>query len=103
MLIAFIILTCAFYFAIYLQARAVATEINKFKVDDIFKSGLNNKRIVAVKGGAEEMWIKNKGIPTYIKAKNIDDKISKWLKDDKDDGFLTFEETYELKKMKDYD
>ena len=43
----FIILLAAFYFAIYLQAKATVAEINKAKIYDPFRNGIKDKKIAA--------------------------------------------------------
>tara|TARA_B100001057_G_C22859491_1_gene953897 strand:+ start:37 stop:1200 length:1164 start_codon:yes stop_codon:yes gene_type:complete len=99
--VSFIILAVAFYFAMYLQAKAVASEIETEVIKDQFKYGLKGKTVVTNKGSFQEKIIKDKGgIPKYIDSKNMDQKIDKWLGRKDLMGLMTYEETYETKKLK---
>jgi ABC-type amino acid transport substrate-binding protein len=99
--ISFIILAVAFYFAMYLQAKAVASEIESGNVKDQFFHGLKGKTVVTTKGSFQEEIIKDKGgIPKYIDSKNYDDKINKWLGRRDLMGLMTYEETYKNNKLK---
>ena len=77
-IISFLILLAAFYFAIYLQARATAAEINKGKIYDPFQKGIKGKRIIASAGGSFVELVKSQGgIPVPISGTQTE-IIQKW-------------------------
>ena len=85
----------------YLQAKAVASEIETEVIKDQFKYGLKGKSVVTTKGSYAEKIVKEKGgIPKYIDSKSMDQKIDKWLGRKDLQGLMTYEETYENKNLK---
>ena len=96
-----IILVTAFYFNIYLSAKATAAEIAQKDDMDPFKAGIKGEFVAAGKGSAFEELLKNQGAVvapiTKKQAGSMAEKIDYWLeKQPHVLGFIVKESTYKM-------
>ena len=100
-LFAVLILVTAFYFNIYLSAKATAAEIAQKNDMDPFKGGIKGEFLAVGKGTAFEELVKNQGaVPAPIlkkQASSMSERIEYWLeKQPHVLGFIMKESTFKM-------
>jgi len=98
---AILILVTAFYFNIYLSAKATAAEIAQKDDMDPFKSGIKGEFVAATQNSAFAELLKSQGAVvapiTKKNASSMSEKIEYWLKKQPHVlGFITKETTYRM-------